>query len=318
MLFAIQTPPEHTDFGPLRDLWVAADELGLWGAFTFDHLVPLNDRRPGGPDANEAPPPGPQFEGWTALTALAMHTRQLQVGTLTTGITYRHPVMLAKMAVTLDRATSGRAILGVGAAWHQVEHAMYGIPFPSVGDRMGRLDETLRAFRLLCSQERTTFHGRHVQVTDAVFEPKPVRPTGIPILVGGGGQRLKRIAARHADLFNGFPPPWEWRGVNEDLDAKLRAVGRDPSEQVRSAFVFTELSGDPSREDALVGRIRRTRGGTEDEVRRRILAGSPGHMISVVQSYEEAGISLLVMNVRAPFGTAGLERFAREVMPDFT
>ncbi len=314
MRFAIQTPPEHTSFDALAEVWQAADDLGFWGAFTFDHLVPLGHARPG---RTFGAPRGPQFDGWISLTALATRTRRLQVGTLVTGVTYRHPVLLAKMAVTLDHATGGRAILGVGAAWHADEHRMYGIKFPAVDGRMTLLNETLTAFRLLCTQEVTSFQGRHVKLKEAVFEPKPVRPDGIPVLVGGSGQRLKRIAARHADVFHSFPPPWEWAAVNADLDAKLAAAGRRPDELVRSSAVFGELSGDPEREADLIRQVRRSRGGTEEQVRSRILIGSPEDMSRVARTYEAAGVSLLTINLRAPFDVPGLARFAAEVAPAF-
>lgn len=307
MRFAIQTPPEHTDFASLRDVWQAADELGIHAAFTFDHLLPLNgDTRRGS-----------QFEGWTILASLAAHTRRLQVGTLVSGVTYRHPVVLAKMAVTLDQATDGRAILGIGAAWHETEHLMYGIPFPPVGERMGRLQETLEMFRLVCTQRVTDFEGRYYRLAGAVFEPKPVRPGGIPVLVGGSGRRLREIAVRYADIFNSFYPPWEWESVNADLDDKLVAAGRRTSDLTRSAFVFSELSGRRDREEELIAHFERTRGGSEQDIRRRVLAGDAEGMISVVKTYAEAGVSLITINMRPPFGTEGLERLARDVLPAF-
>lgn len=313
MQIAVQTPPEHTTFAALRDVWETCDALGFRAAFTFDHLVPLNPgQRPGFYDAM---PHGPQLEGWTALSALAARTQHLEVGTLVTGVTYRHPVVLAKMAVTLDHITGGRAILGLGAAWHEVEHAMYGIPFPSVGERMGRLDEALTVFRRLCEDSLVDFEGRWYRVAGAPFEPKPVRPQGIPILVGGSGVRLKRIAARHADLFNSFAAPWEWPAVNEELDAALTAAGRRPEDLERTAFVFAELSGDAAREAELLRHFQRTRGGSDDEVRRRVLVGDPDSMIAVLQSYAAAGVQTAILNLRPPFDRAGIERFADKVLP---
>ncbi|MYE98409.1 MAG: LLM class flavin-dependent oxidoreductase, partial [Acidimicrobiaceae bacterium] len=134
MEIAVQTPPEHTDYPRLLDIWQTADGLGFAAGFTFDHFVPLN---PGArPSAPGGTPDGPQFEGWTVLAALGAATSRLDVGTLVTGVTYRHPVLLAKMAVTLDHVTGGRALLGLGAAWHEAEHLMYGFDYPGVGDRM--------------------------------------------------------------------------------------------------------------------------------------------------------------------------------------
>jgi alkanesulfonate monooxygenase SsuD/methylene tetrahydromethanopterin reductase-like flavin-dependent oxidoreductase (luciferase family) len=310
---AFQTPPEHTSFAALRDVWQAADELGFRAGFTFDHFVPLNPgQRPG---TGGGVPDGPQLEGWIALAALAAETRNLEVGTLVTGVTYRHPAVLAKMAVTLDHVTGGRAILGLGAAWHDAEHAMYGIPYPAVGERMGRLDEALTIFSRLCREERVDFDGRWYELHDAVFDPKPVRPGGIPILVGGSGPRLKGIAARHATMFNSFSAPWEWADENADLDARLAAAGRQPGDLERTAFVFCELSGDRAKEDQLVGHFQRTRGGTDEEVRSRVLIGDPDAMVAVLRSYEAAGVGMAILNVQSPFDIAGLERFARDVLP---
>ena len=313
MELAIQTPLQHASFAALRDVWQAADALGFRAAFTYDHLVALNPgQRPG---TGGAVPDGPQLEGWVALAALAAGTRRLEVGTLVTGVTYRHPAMLAKMAVTLDQLTDGRAILGVGAAWHEAEHAMFGIPFPPAGERMGRLDETLTLFARLCREDRVDFAGRFYELRDAVFEPEPVRAGGIPVLVGGSGTRLRTIAAHHADLFNTFCAPGEWEDLNADLDGRLAAAGRRPDELERTAFVACELSGDRARDDELVAEFRRTRGGTEAEVRRRAVLGDPDAMVDVLRAYAAAGVDLAVLGLRPPFDVSGLERFALEVVP---
>ncbi len=317
MQISIQTPPEHTTYRDLLDVWQAADELGFTAAYTFDHLVPLNDG-PSGPDPDGIPA-GPQLEGWMALAALASHTTRLQVGTLVTGVTYRHPSVSAKMAVTLDRITDGRAVLGLGAAWHQAEHERYGIPYPEVGERMERLDEALQVFRALCGAEHTggraTFEGRWYSLDDAPFDPPPVRAEGIPVLVGGSGPRLLRLVARHADIYNGFWAPWEWAEVNRRLDGLLAARDRAPDALQRTAFVFGELSGDPVAEDALVAHFARQRGGTDEEIRSRILIGSPDHMVEVLRSFAAAGVDGVIVNLRSPVDLAGLERLGTEVLP---
>jgi alkanesulfonate monooxygenase SsuD/methylene tetrahydromethanopterin reductase-like flavin-dependent oxidoreductase (luciferase family) len=317
MQVSIQTPPEHTTYAALLDVWQAADELGFAGAYTFDHLVPLNDG-PTGPDPDGIPA-GPQLEGWMALAALASHTTRLEVGTLVTGVTYRHPSVLAKMAVTLDRITDGRAVLGIGAAWHQAEHERYGIPYPGVGERMERLDEALRVFAALCEAGatggRASFEGRWYSLDEAPFDPAPVRPGGIPVLVGGSGPRLLRLVARRADRYNGFWAPWEWGEVNARLDGLLTARGREPGSLQRTAFVFGELSRDRAAEDALVAHFGRQRGGTDDEIRSRVLVGPPERMVDVLRSYAAAGVDGVIVNLRAPVDLAGLERFGREVLP---
>ena len=316
MEIAVQTPPEHTDFSRLRDIWQTADELGFAAGFTFDHFVPLN---PGArPGKAGGIPDGPQFEGWITLAGLGAATRRLDVGTLVTGVTYRHPVLLAKMAVTLDHVTAGRALLGLGAAWHEAEHAMYGFDYPGVGDRMRLLDETLEAFSLLCTADGPVdYEGSCVRLSDACFDPKPVRPGGVPVLVGGSGERLRRIAARRADWYNGFWAPWEWSEVNDGLDELLARNGRRPGDLKRTAFVFTELTNDPAATDGLVNTFRTIRGGTEDEVRARIVAGPPEQMVSVLESYAAAGVDMAILNIRPDQGAAEVEWFGEHVLPAF-
>jgi alkanesulfonate monooxygenase SsuD/methylene tetrahydromethanopterin reductase-like flavin-dependent oxidoreductase (luciferase family) len=296
-------------------VWQAADALGFRAAFTFDHLVPLN---PGARPGHEGGvPSGPQLEGWVTLAALAEATQRLEVGTLCSGVTYRHPVVLAKMAVSLDHVSDGRAILGLGAAWHEAEHRMYGIPFPPVGDRMTMLDETLAAFAALCQSDgQVDFDGSAVHLAGAVFDPKPVRPGGrIPVLVGGSGPRLMRLAARHADLYNGFWAPWEWGEVNDRLDGLVDGAGRKPAELERTAFVFSELSGDPARTAELVAHFQRTRGGTEEEVRSRIVAGDPDTMATVLGTFADAGVQHVIINLRPPLDVDAVIGFGERVLP---
>lgn len=320
MEIAIQTPLEHTDYSRLLDIWQAADELGFAAGFTFDHFVPLrpSDRPGTRPHRPDEIPNGPQLEGWVTLAALGAATRHLNVGTLVSGVTYRHPVLLAKMAVTLDHVTDGRAVLGLGAAWHDSEHAMYGFEFPGVGDRMTMLDETLEAFGLLCNaDDPVDYHGRFVSLTGACFDPKPVRAGGVPVLVGGSGQRLRRITARHADWYNGFWAPWEWAEINAEFDTLLKRAGRRPDDLKRTVLVFAELSGDVGACEALVKRFQSLRGGTMDQVRARVLAGSPGEMIDVLKSYAAAGVDMVILHIHPEQNTAELGSFAEQVLPAF-
>lgn len=149
---------------------------------------------------------------------------------LVTGNTYRHPAILAKMAATLDHITSGRAILGLGAAWHEAEHRMYGIPFDTVPIRLAKLREASRLVRSLFDNERTTFAGRHYAIADALCEPKPIQKR-LPLLIGGGGERVTlRVTARDADIWHGFGPPDVIAGKIELLKRHCEEVGRDFAE----------------------------------------------------------------------------------------
>ena len=332
---AIQTSQQHTSFPRLLDIWQAADELGFAAAFTFDHFVPFSpnvrvlprESIAGDHRDNTTPdntrgatmPDGPQLEGWVTLTALSSMTRNMDVGVLVSGVSYRHPVVLAKMVVTLDHITEGRALLGLGAGGYEPDHAMYGFGDPGVGDRMTMLEETLEVFGLLCTAESPVdYGGRCVRMVGAHFDPKPIRPGGVPVVVGGNGERLRRIAARRADWYNGFWAPWEWLQINDGLDALLEHHGRHSGDLKRTAFVFSDLSGDPSNSDGLVEIVQATHGGPTEQALARIASGTPEHMITVLRSYAAAGVDMAILNIRPTQGAAELERFATNVLPAFT
>ena len=306
---ALQTPQETTDLGRLADLWQAAEDLDFRAAFTFDHLVPLHPgERPG--SRHSGPRRGAQLDGWLTAAVLAGRTRRLQVGTLVSGVTYRPLGTLAKLAVTLDHATGGRAVLGLGAGWHREEHRMYGLPFPPSAQRLELLAETAAAVGMLCTRPVTTYGGRHVRLRDAVFEPKPVRPGGVPLLVGGSSERVIAIAGRHAAIYNGFAPPPDWPRVHRGLDAAAVAAGRRPSDVARSAFVRAELTGDAGREQALVAEVAATRGLDVGAARERVLTGDVEEIARGLRRYAEAGVGMVVVSPGPDVTIRGLTRLA--------
>jgi F420-dependent oxidoreductase-like protein len=172
----------------------------------------------------------PMLEGWAVLAALSRETTRLRLGTLVSGVTYRNPALLAKMATTLDVISGGRAVLGLGAAWFEAEHAGFGFDFPPIGERMDRLDEALTIVRAMFANERSSFIGRHYHTDDALNVPRPVQVGGLPIMVGGGGeQRTLRIAAKHADMTHWFPLGLEvLNRKTQILAGYCEAIGRDP------------------------------------------------------------------------------------------
>jgi F420-dependent oxidoreductase-like protein len=207
-------------------VWRIADEARFDHLWNFDHLAAIGD---GGPDR-------PVFEGWTIQAAMAEATQHVRLGCMVTGNTYRHPVLLAKEAATVDHISNGRLEFGIGAAWAEIEHQMYG--FDGLDHRVGRLSEALQILKSLWTQPTTTFEGRYYTLRDAVFNPKPVQKPYPPIWIGAGGDTTLRLVARHADVWNAtFAEPDEMRQMIEKLDAACAAVGRDPSEIRRSAQV---------------------------------------------------------------------------------
>ncbi len=209
----------------LRSLWRVADEGGFDSCWVMDHFASLGPRD----DL-------PIFETWTLLAAMAGMTTQCRIGCAVVGNTYRHPGVLAKMAVTVDHLSGGRLDFGIGAGWAENEHTMLGLEFGSRGDRADRLEESLQVIRGLWTQPRTTVEGRHYRVTDAVAEPKPVQRPHPPIWIGGSGpRRTLRIAAEHADVWNAAGgSPEEVAVSSAVLDRHCADVGRDPGEIRRS------------------------------------------------------------------------------------
>jgi alkanesulfonate monooxygenase SsuD/methylene tetrahydromethanopterin reductase-like flavin-dependent oxidoreductase (luciferase family) len=221
--FGIVVGQHRRDWREIVELFQWADESGWDSAWGFDHFFSLND------DEMD-----PCLEGWTLLGALAAVTSHVQVGLMVTGITHRHPLVLFKQAVTVDHVSGGRCILGVGAAWNEREHRAYGIPFLPPRERVEMFGEAMEMVRLLESQERTTFEGKHYSLENAPFEPKPVNDH-MPILVGSTGKRMMRHVARYADIWDGGGTPEQFVSRGARLDELCRDIGRNPSE-IRWAY----------------------------------------------------------------------------------
>ncbi len=211
----------HRTWSEIVEQYQWADEIGLDSSWSFDHFFSLTK----GDDT------GGCHDGWMLLAGLASLTKNVQLGLLVTGITHRYPSVLFKQAVTLDHISHGRAILGLGAAWHEREHQAYGIPFPPPGERVDLTGEALEVFRRFEQQERVTFHGEHLQIEDAPFEPKPVNGH-IPVLMGTTGKRMMRHVARYADYWDGAGTVEETVERIANLHRICEEIGRDPSEIV--------------------------------------------------------------------------------------
>jgi F420-dependent oxidoreductase-like protein len=222
--YGLKLSGQDTTIEALRTVWRLADEAGFDHVWDFDHLASIGD---GGPDR-------PIFEGWTLQAAMAEATKRVRFGCLVTGNTYRHPVLLAKQAVTIDHLSGGRLEFGIGAAWAEIEHAMYGIE--GLDHRVGRLSESLQIIKSLWTEERTNFEGRYYHVKDAIANPKPLQKPYPPIWIGAGGDSTLRLVARHADVWNaaGGGDAAKMKELIAKLEDACGAVGRDFSEIRRS------------------------------------------------------------------------------------
>jgi F420-dependent oxidoreductase-like protein len=186
--------------GMLAAVGAAAEEAGVDNLSLMDHYFQLAMIG----DASE-----PMLEGYTTLGFLAAHTRTVELQLLVTGVTYRHPALLAKIVSTVDILSGGRAALGIGAAWYEREHLALGVPFPSAGQRFERLEEALRIVKQMWSDDNGPFEGKHYQLAETLNSPQPLRRPHPPIMIGGGGEKKTlRLVAEYGDacnLFAGVP-----------------------------------------------------------------------------------------------------------------
>jgi F420-dependent oxidoreductase-like protein len=203
-----------------------AEDAALEGVWVFDHFKALY-----------GDPNGPSLEAWTLLAGLARETSRLRLGTLVTGMSHRHPSVLATEVVTLDHLSGGRVECAVGAAWNEPEHRELGIPFPPLAERMDRLEEGVQVLQALWAGENVTFEGRYYRLENATYRPEPVQRPHPPMWIGGEGRtRTLPIAGRYADAWHGWAADAaELAEITAIIDSAAEAVGRDPASILRAS-----------------------------------------------------------------------------------
>ena len=210
------------------------EALGFDSVWHADHY-----QRPSLPEA-------PFLEGWTLLAALAALTERVRLGILVTSNTFRHPPLVAKMAVTVDHISAGRLELGLGTGWYGAEHERFGVPFPEPGELVGRFGEAVELIDRLLTQDMTTYEGKFYAVHDAPFRPSPVQKPRPPLTLGAHGPRMLGIVAQYADRWNSYGTVEEIRERGLRLDEACAAIGRNPGAIVRSLYGWTlKLGADP-------------------------------------------------------------------------
>jgi F420-dependent oxidoreductase-like protein len=260
----------------------AAEAAGFDLVTVMDHFYQIGGI---GPETE------PMFEAYTTLSALAQHTSKVKLGTLVTGVTYRNPALLAKMVTTLDNVSNGRAILGIGAAWNESEHQGYGFDFPPIKERMERLDEAVTIAKLMFTEDRPSFTGKHYRIDRALDVPRPIQPGGPKILIGGGGEKKTlRILAQHGDIGHWFG------GDLEDLKRKkavfeehCAAVGRNPADVVLTLGIGIILVDDEREGAAILERI-------PEQRRPMMQVATPDRAAEILQRYVDAGFGGFTFN----------------------
>ncbi|HEY3098568.1 MAG TPA: LLM class flavin-dependent oxidoreductase [Methylomirabilota bacterium] len=292
-----------------RRLARAAEDGGFEALFRSDHLTGLF-----------GDPKRASLDTWASLTWLASNSSRIRFGPLVCPLTLHHPALLAKRAAAVAELSGGRLDLGIGAGWHEGEHAMFGIPFPSLKERMDRFECGARAIRALCQGRPVTLEQPYYSLREA--ESYPLPPGGrVPLIIGGRGeQRALRVVAACADEWNttritrdDYPAK---RGV---LERHCRAVGRDPSLIRRSLMIPYIVGRDTRERDARLANARRIFPRVPDsEAAWRaagFLFGAPGHVVEELRAWEKLDVTRVMLQTLDMDDVAAIELLAREVVP---
>ncbi|MEA2536823.1 MAG: hypothetical protein QOF11_1057 [Chloroflexota bacterium] len=293
MRFALMVEPQQgLDYRHNLDLARRAEAAGFETLYRSDHYQSF---------------PGPEgqttTDAWAVIAGLVRETRTIRHGTLVSPVTFRHPGNLAKVVATVDHMSDGRVDLGLGIGWHAGEHHQLGLAFPDVPTRLELLEEQLQIVNGLWTEpDGWSFAGRHFQVDDARFAPRPVQRPRPPLIVGTkGSRRAAELAARHADELNlYYVTPALARLAFERLDAACHAVGRDPATVRRSILLGTVVGASRREVDARLARVREVfeyQGSAEawlDEWGSRWLHGTLTEIAASIDAFSESGAERII------------------------
>jgi len=287
--FTYPAVPNDRLFERVAAIAGTAERSGFDSVWVMDHLYQI----PG-----VGPRTDPMLEGYTTLAGIAARTSRVRLGTLVTGVTYRNPAFLAKVVTTLDIVSSGRAILGIGAAWNEDEHRGYGFEFPPIRDRLDRLEEAVQICRAIFTQESPSFEGRYYRIHAALNDPRPIQPGGPPIMIGGSGERRTlKLVAQYADMCNFFGDPATVRQKLAVLEQHCEAVGRDPRTIVKTRLGSLVIAPTrPEAERKLAEASARLRMDIA-QARAFFLVGDPDTISEEVRAYLDAGLDGMIFNM---------------------
>jgi F420-dependent oxidoreductase-like protein len=294
--FGVQLPyfsgVESADlFGHVAGLAVAAEDAGFDSVWVMDHFFQLPSM--GGPDQ-------PMLEAYTLLGALAARTQRVQLGTLVSGVTYRNPAILAKIITTLDVISGGRAILGIGGAWYDVEHRGLGVDYPRDGVRLDMLEEAVQVCRAMFTGDDVSFSGKHYQLDHARNLPQPIQPGGPKIMIGGGGEkRTLRLVAQYADQCNVTGDVATLAHKISVLRGHCADVGRDPAE-VEITWMSPLILTTSEKNTAEVREMLAAAASATETA--GFTVGQPHEIPGLVAGHIEAGADQVIFSV--PFASA--------------
>jgi len=320
MQFGLQHPNFNFDYNSqgndisyithsLKNLVSKAENSGFDSFWVMDHFHQIQF---------VGKPEDPMLEGWTVLSMLAGITTKIKLGTLVTGIIYRYPSVLAKIASTLDVLSKGRLFMGLGAAWNEQESLAYGINFPSNQERLLRLEETIQIIRKMWTEEPcASFNGKYFQIINAYCNPKPIQKPSPPILVGGSGERKTlKIVAKYADACNLFGSTESIKKKLDILKEHCKSVGRDFDSILKTKLGTIVL--DDNRE-AAKDRVKETfRGVPEEQIKEFVIYGTPEDILKQIEALQQAGIQYLIVNLEPSRELEALDTFANKVINEMS
>ena len=301
MRLSINLWPQNTTWQALREHALLADRLGFDSLWVWDHFYSING------DLHR-----PNLEGWQLQAAYAALTKNVRIGCLVSGVTHRHPAVLANMATTLDNISDGRAILGIGAAWNALEHNAYGIDLGTPAERSTRFAEAAKIIRQLVDGKRVTHSGAYYELVNAEVLVRPVQER-LPILIGGGGeQRTLRTTARYADMWHGYGTTEQMAHKLEVLRKHCEDVGRDPNEITAVGGKWCVVREDAAEAKRVLDRIVERHGMTSPP---EPFIGGPDEIAEKIAAYSKVGVKGFILAFADPFDTESIERLGTEVLP---
>lgn len=284
----------------------AVEELGFAGLYRSDHYT------------NSNPPDLDSLELWVSLTWLASHTRRIEFGPLVSPVSFRHPTMTARMAAAVDDLSGGRLRLGLGAGWQEREHKNFGWDLLTIPERFSRFQEGLEVItRMLKNDQPVDFNGHYYRVHDAILLPRPARPNGPPIVIGGNGEkRTLPLAARYADEWNAvFVSSQEFFRLSATLDTLIQHEGREPKEIRRTLMTGCIFANDKHSLEKKVSQRYQGRRTVESLQQQGMVAVSSEDIHQVLLSFQQAGVERIMLQWLDLDDLAGLEQMARAVLP---
>ncbi|MGB8641070.1 MAG: LLM class F420-dependent oxidoreductase [Nitrososphaeraceae archaeon] len=330
MKFGLQHPNFSYDYSDqntsriidtLSTLVAKAENKGFDSFWVMDHFHQISV---------VGKPEEPMLEGWTTISVLAGITTRIKLGTLVTGVIYRYPSILAKIAATLDVLSKGRLFLGIGASWNEEESLAYGIgestnnsgsnneaspiSFPSNKERLLRLEEALQIIRKMWTEEPSaSFKGKYYQIHNAYCNPKPIQKPTPPILVGGSGEkRTLKIVAKYADACNLFGSAETVRKKLDILKTHCRNVNRDYDSILKTKLGVVVIDNDglmakKKVQQAFIGM-------PEAQLREFAIYGTPDNVLRQIKEFEDVGIQYLIVDLEPQREIEAVEVFADEII----